>query len=69
MVLFKEEWDKKEAKNISSEPSESFEQQLTEREDLFRNDTHSAPVNWLKCSKRCDACQEENENKTESTCS
>ena len=45
MVLFKEEWDKKEAKNISSEPSESFEQQLTEREDLFRNDTHSAPVN------------------------
>lgn len=36
---------KKKQKNISSELLESFARQLTEGEDIFRNDTHSAPVN------------------------
>lgn len=36
---------KKKQKNISSELLKSFTQQLTEGEDIFRNDTHCAPVN------------------------
>ena len=35
---------KKKQKNISSELLASFARQLTEPEDIFRNDTHSAPV-------------------------
>lgn len=36
---------KKKQKNISSELLASFGRQLTEQEDISRNDTHSAPVN------------------------
>lgn len=36
---------KKKQKNISSELLESFGRQLTDGEDIFRNDTHSAPTN------------------------
>ena len=36
---------KKKQKNISSELLESFGRQLAEREDISRNDTHSAPAN------------------------
>ncbi len=36
---------KKKQKNISSELLESFAQQITETEDIFQDDTHSAPIN------------------------
>ncbi len=36
---------KKKQKNISSELLESFDQQITETEDISRNDTHSVPIN------------------------
>ena len=36
---------KKKQKNISSELLESFGEQITETEDIFRNDTRSVPVN------------------------
>ncbi len=36
---------RKKQKNISSELLESFGQQITETEDISRNDTSSVPVN------------------------
>lgn len=36
---------KKKQKNISSELLESFGQQITETEEIFQDDTYSAPVN------------------------
>lgn len=43
--FLKERGIKKRQKNISSELLGSFARQLTEREDISRNDTHSIPVN------------------------
>lgn len=43
--FLKERGIKKRQKNISSELLGSFARQLTEREDISRNDTHSVPVN------------------------
>lgn len=43
--FLKERGIKKRQKNISSELLGSFARQLTEREDISKNDTHSVPVN------------------------